>query len=167
MLQRWHTCFFVDETLIFGKATDAFKNILIKFSTVTGHEINYDKSATVFSKKVSKEDPENITQILHIKEVDSHGKYLGLPSIVGKLKRDVFQSIGDHIWTLMNGWKEKLLSKARKEILIKSVAMGILTYSMSCFLLPNYLLKKIKATTTRFWWENNQEGLSIGRWKAF
>ena len=40
----------------------------------------------------------------------------------------------------MQGWKEKLLSQADKEIMIKEVVQFIPTYSMSVFHLPIGLL---------------------------
>ena len=52
----------------------------------------------------------------------------------------------------MQGWKEKLLSQAGKEIMIKAVVQSIPTYSMSFFWLPIGLLKDIKAMIRKFWW---------------
>ena len=46
----------------------------------------------------------------------------------------------------MQRWKEKLLSQAGKEIMIKVVVQSIPTYSMSVFRLPIGLLKDIEAT---------------------
>ena len=45
----------------------------------------------------------------------------------------------------MQGWKEKLLSQASKEVMIKAVVQSILTYSMSVFRLPIGLFKDIEA----------------------
>ena len=52
----------------------------------------------------------------------------------------------------MQGWKEKLLSQASKEVMIKVVVQSILTYSMSVFRLPIGLLKDIEAMIWKFWW---------------
>ena len=41
------------------------------------------------------------------------------------------------------GWKEKLLSNAGKEILIKAVAQKVPAYTMSCFKLPNTLCDEL------------------------
>ena len=45
----------------------------------------------------------------------------------------------------MQGWKEKLLSQAGKEVMIKAVVQSIPTYSMSVFKLPVSLCKDIEA----------------------
>ena len=48
--------------------------------------------------------------------------------------------------------KERLLSKAGKEILIKSIAQAIPTYAMSCFDLTKTLCKEISMMICRYWW---------------
>ncbi|XP_030928675.1 uncharacterized protein LOC115954851 [Quercus lobata] len=52
----------------------------------------------------------------------------------------------------MQGWKEKLLSQAGKEVMIKAVIQSIPTYSMSVFKLPISLCKDIEAMIRKFWW---------------
>ena len=52
----------------------------------------------------------------------------------------------------MQGWKEKLLFQADKEIMTKAVVQSIPTYSMSVFRLPIGLLKDIEAMIQKFWW---------------
>jgi len=67
------------------------------------------------------------------------GKYLGLPSLIGKRKKAVFSYIRDRIWNGTQSWTGKHLSKAGREVLIKYVAQSIPTYYMSSFLLPTSL----------------------------
>ena len=50
------------------------------------------------------------------------------------------------------GWKEKLLSKAGKEMLIKAVAQAILTYTMSVFKLFDSLCEDLTSMIRNFWW---------------
>ena len=52
----------------------------------------------------------------------------------------------------MQGWKEKLLSQAGKEVMIKAVIQSIPTYSMIVFKLPIGLYKDIEAMIRKFWW---------------
>ena len=82
--------------------------------------------------------------MLGVPAIKSYKKYLGLPSFVGRQKKACFNHIKEWIWTRMQGWKEKLLSQAGKEIMIKAVVQSIPTYSMSVFLLPIGLLKILK-----------------------
>ena len=61
----------------------------------------------------------------------------------------------------MQGWKEKLLSQARREILIKAVVQAIPTYTMSCFKLPVGLCSEIESLIRRFWWGQKGERRKI------
>ena len=52
----------------------------------------------------------------------------------------------------VSGWKEKILTLAGKEILIKSVAQAVPSYTMSCFLLPKNLCEELTSVIRQFWW---------------
>lgn len=59
---------------------------------------------------------------LGIREVDKHDRYIGLPTTVGRSKKVIFdQQVKERIWKDLKGWKEKTLSRAGKEILIKAI----------------------------------------------
>jgi hypothetical protein len=77
-------------------------------------------------------------------------KYLGLPPIIRRSKRQAFNDIKDCIWRKLQGWKEKLLSQAGQEVLIKAVIQAIPTYAMSCFKFPIGLCVEISSMATRF-----------------
>ena len=79
-------------------------------------------------------------------------QYLRLPSLVGREKKKSFSIIKERIWRKVKGWKEKLLSQAGREILIKAVIQAIRTYTMSCFKLPKGLIKDIESLIRKFWW---------------
>ncbi|KAH0972719.1 hypothetical protein GBA52_024875 [Prunus armeniaca] len=90
-----------------------------------------------------------------------HEKYLGLPTIAGKGRKQLFQHLKDKLWKYINGWKEKLLSRAGKEILIKAVLQAIPTYSMSCFRIPKGLCKELNGIMARFWWAKTKDKMGI------
>lgn len=48
--------------------------------------------------------------------IKQHEKYLGLPSLVGRNKKNTFKEIKDKLAKKLAGWKEKFLSKVGKEI---------------------------------------------------
>jgi len=58
----------------------------------------------------------------------------------------------ERIWKKLKGWKEKLLSQAGREILIKVVVQAIPTHTMSCFKLPKGLINEIEGLIRKFWW---------------
>ena len=81
-----------------------------------------------------------------------HSKYLGLPSIIGKSKIEVFVEIKERVGRKLSRWKEKILSIGGREVLIKAVAQAIPMYTMSCFQLPKGLCDEIESMMRRFWW---------------
>ena len=63
----------------------------------------------------------------------------------------------------MQGWKEKLLSQAGKEVIIKAVVQSIPTYLISVFKLLVGLRKDIEAMIQKFWWgQGETKKKSIG-----
>lgn len=93
--------------------------------------------------------------MLGVPAIKQYERYLGLPSFIGRAKYSSFAQIKEKVWSKLKGWKEKLISQASKEILIKSVAQAIPAYAMSCFRLPNRLIKDIEMLIRRFWWGQN------------
>ncbi|GMY35564.1 hypothetical protein FCV25MIE_30806 [Fagus crenata] len=55
------------------------------------------------------------------------------------------------------GWKEQLLSKAGRAILIKTIAQAIPTYTMSCFKLPKNWCADINSLISNYWWGQRRE----------
>lgn len=90
--------------------------------------------------------------ILDIRTEARNEKYLGLPVYMGKSISKTFAYLMDRVWKRIHGWKEKMLSKAGKEILIKAIAEAIPTYAMSCFDLTKTLCDDICSMICRYWW---------------
>ncbi|XP_075670283.1 putative mitochondrial protein AtMg00310 [Castanea sativa] len=65
------------------------------------------------------------------------------------------------VWKKLQGWKEKLLSQAGRETLIKSVIQAIPTYTMSCFKLPKGLIKDLEVLIRKFWWGYNGDNRKV------
>ena len=86
------------------------------------------------------------------------GKYLGLPSVIGKSKNQVFAEIKEKVGKKLSEWKEKILSIGGKEVLIKAVIQAIPTYTMSCFQLLKGLCEDLERMERNFWWgQRDQE----------
>jgi hypothetical protein len=99
---------------------------------------------------------EVVRNILGVQRADFEAKYLDLPTPHGRMKRDKFQPLEERFMKRMVGWKERDLSSAAKEILIKSVAQALPTYMMSVFKLPLTMCEELMKQTKLFWWGSNQ-----------
>ncbi|XP_021748562.1 uncharacterized protein LOC110714363 [Chenopodium quinoa] len=95
--------------------------------------------------------------------VENHEKYLGFPTVIGRSKKAVFAYIKDRIWKKLQGWEEKLLSRAGKEVLLKSVIQAIPTYLMGVYKFPSGLIQEIHGMMARFWWGSNDKGKQVWR----
>ena len=140
--------FFADDSLLFCKANseecEKLKEILKKYEAASAQKVNSDKSSIYFSPNTTLELKETIFNILGPMQDSRQNKYLGLPSIIGKSKKQVFVEIKEKVGLKLASWKGKLLSLGGKEILIKAVAQAIPTYTMSCFLLPKSLCDELE-----------------------
>ena len=76
---------------------------------------------------------EEIKNLLGVPEIKEYEKYLRIPTIEGRNKKASLNYIKERVWNKLQDWKEKLLSQAGKEILLKGVVQAIPTFVMSCF----------------------------------
>ncbi|KAK2444657.1 hypothetical protein QL285_015666 [Trifolium repens] len=128
-------------------------------------EINLTKSEVFFSRNLSIASKEDLSKIMGIRHVLGTGNYLiGLPSMIGRNKTDVFAYIKDRIWKQINSWKSRALSRAGKEVMIKSVLHAISSYVMSVYLLLDSTIKDIERMMNSFWWGGgaNNKGIYGG-----
>jgi hypothetical protein len=110
----------------------------------------------MFSENTRDGDKENVLQVLNIRAEARTEKYLGLPVYVGRSRSKTFEYIKDRIWKKIQGWKERMLSKAGKDIIIKAIAQAIPTFAMSCFDLTQTLCEQISTMICRFWWAQQE-----------
>ena len=145
---------FADDNLLFCRANieecQRVLDILEVYGRCSGQQINRSKTTIFFSKSTSDDIRSQIKLALRVPEIVQYERYLGLPSLVGRNKKASFNYIKKRVWKQLQGWKEKLLSQARREILIKSVVQVIPTYTMSYFKLPLGLCSEIKSLIRRF-----------------
>ncbi|WVZ85157.1 hypothetical protein U9M48_032107 [Paspalum notatum var. saurae] len=115
------------------------------------------QSAVMFSPNTYSNVKEEMMRVLQIEKEMMNERYLGLPVYVGREKNMVFQFLKEKIWQRIQGWKEKLLSKAGKEILIKAVAQAIPTYAMGRFDITKGVCEQISSMICRYWWSNQDK----------
>lgn len=131
--------FFVDDSpfSFFGRATSEersnLEKVLESYEKVSGPQLNKDKTSLYFSLNTPPHIQDEINNRFGAEVNQQHEKYLGLPSLVGKNKCNSFRQLIERLDNKLLGWKEKLLSHVGKEILFKTIAQIVSTYTMSVF----------------------------------
>jgi hypothetical protein len=140
--------FFADDSLLFCKADEVewycIQKVLVDYEKASGQKLNRSKTSLFFSRNTTEEIRSQILSITGINSTQRYEKYLGLPAIIGRSKVSSLSGIKGRIWEKMQGWKEKFLSHAEKEILLKAVVQAIPTYTM-----------------TRFWWGHKENDRKV------
>ncbi|XP_057440277.1 uncharacterized protein LOC130732189 [Lotus japonicus] len=113
---------FADDSVIFAKATpeevESVKEILSTYERVSGQVINLDKSTLTCSRNVPDNCFNHLKGLMNVKVVEHFDKYLGLPTIIGKSKTQIFNFVKERVWKKLKGWKERVLSRAGREVLL-------------------------------------------------
>lgn len=108
------------------------KNLLSLYEGASSQKLNLLKFEALLCNTTGQQDRR---QILGIREgLPSGSKYLGLPSLIGRNKKADFNYIKDRLWKKLNSWRGRVLSGARREIMLKSVAQVVPNYGMSIYL---------------------------------
>ena len=140
--------FFAEDSLIFCCAkmgdVQAIQSALALYERAPGQKINGTKTNLFFGKSVLESTKTDLKNFLGVLEIKEYEKYLGLPAMVGRKKKESFIYIKERIWGELQGWKEKLLSQAGREVLLKAIVQAIPTFAMSCFQLPVNLCHEIE-----------------------
>lgn len=121
--------------------------VLSHYQEASGQQVNLDKTKVSFRMRV--------------KTIQSHMKYLGLPVLFGRSKKEIFSIVVNRVWKKLKGWKEGVVSRAGKEVLIKAVVQAIPTYMMSCFELLEGVCNDLESLMEKFWWGSQDENHKI------
>ncbi|XP_062100071.1 uncharacterized protein LOC133805941 [Humulus lupulus] len=150
---------FADDSYIFCKATSEnaahVSHLLTIFEGTSGQKVNYEKSSVFFSRNIEVSMRDTICGDLGIHEADENSTYLGLPNILGRRKSVILGYLKDRILQRIQGWEGRFLSRAGKEILLKTVAQALPNYAMSVFLLPIGLSRDIERLMCKYWWRSS------------
>ncbi|KAL9659155.1 hypothetical protein QQ045_028246 [Rhodiola kirilowii] len=148
--------FFADDSLIFLKARASeageLLNILSEYEKLSGQKVNFLKSEICFSKNANDDVRKAVKDLLNIKEVDYHSKYLGLPLVAGQKLSAVCGELVEKLWSKLQSWENLKLSVGGREILIKAILQAIPQYTMSCVYLPESIINKLSSAIVNFWW---------------
>ncbi|KAA3461526.1 reverse transcriptase [Gossypium australe] len=150
---------FADDCILFGEAT---RKGAREYGEYSGQCVNFSKSSVFFSSNTIEAMQEEVLRILEVRPSTNMEKYLGLPSLVGRRKKDSFQALKEKVMIRIKGWCNRFLSQGGKEVFIKSVLQAIPTYAMSCFLLLKSFCDELERIIAK---NHGKRGIQWCQWK--
>ncbi|XP_060969491.1 uncharacterized protein LOC133036775 [Cannabis sativa] len=163
--------FFTDNSYLFCQSTTSVagnvSNLLNQFETTSGQKVNFSKSTVFFSPNTCLATSVQIFDILHMPEASDRSLYLGLPNIIRRNKNVVLGFLKTKVIARINSWDGRLLSRAGKEILFKTVVQSLPTYAMSVFLLPLGTCNEIEKLMAWFWWKSSSSKGKCIIWRSW
>ncbi|XP_019150532.1 PREDICTED: uncharacterized protein LOC109147325 [Ipomoea nil] len=94
---------------------EVIRQCLARYEKLSGQVVNYNKSNICFSRNTQEAHRAQVANCLEVEQAPNFGKYLGLPSFVGRNKRAVFSYVEEKIRQRIGSWSKKLLSQAVEE----------------------------------------------------
>ncbi|KAL5553218.1 hypothetical protein UlMin_040619 [Ulmus minor] len=167
-----HHLLFADDIFLLGKAStwecSQFKKCLDIFCNWSGQSFNVQKSNIFFSKNTRLAVASALTRLMGFSRISLQSHYLGLPLFRSNRVKD-FSYLLDCLDNNLASWKMKLLSRASRLILIKSVALALPIYSMQSSRLPKSICSKMDSKVRQFWWgsrSDSSRALCLRSWSA-
>ena len=113
-ISRVSHLFFANDSILFcwAKKEECQKilDILAIYERGSGQKINKDKTNILFSSNTTLDMKNRIQTILGVPTIRQYEKYIGLPTLVRRAKKQSLIYIKERVWKKLQGWKEKLLS---------------------------------------------------------
>lgn len=145
---------FADDSIFFTRSDErsvnTLKAVLETYSEGSGQKINLQKSSLFFGNSCTDDIRQRVKMTLNVHNVALQTTYLGIPTYVGPSQMNDFNFISVNMWKRVQGWSDRPLSRAGKEVMLKAVAQAIPTYVMSCFQLPVGICNKMRSTISNY-----------------
>jgi len=147
---------FADDCIVFSEASqrgaERLQEVLELYSRGSGQLVNKQKSTVFFIQNYTAEMKTEVRQVMNIEQEALAEKYLGLPTALGRSASEAFEFMPTRLRNVIGTWSGRAASQAGREVLLKSVALAVPTYSMSCFLLSKTTCRKMKTPIANYWW---------------
>ncbi|KAL4377363.1 hypothetical protein GQ457_02G029210 [Hibiscus cannabinus] len=99
--------------------------VIVTYGNASGQLGNFEKSLIFYSSNVADEIKEGIGALFGVRVSLNHEKYMGLPTTIGRRKKEAFYYYLDRFNKRIDNWGVRFLSMGGKEVLIKSVLQAI------------------------------------------
>ncbi|KAL5567950.1 hypothetical protein UlMin_024525 [Ulmus minor] len=167
-----HHLFFADDVFLLGKCTfnkaSQLKDCLDTFCLWSGQSFNALKSNIFFNNLANRRVAGRITELMGFSRITPNSVYLGLPLFRSRKVRD-FDYLIEQLDSKLAGWKSRTLSKAKRLVLVQSIALAMPTYTMQTVKIPASICSKLDSRIQSFWWgisPNGGKSFCLKAWDA-
>ena len=155
---------FTDDTIVFcPQSEDSIRNyrrILQCFEVMLGLSINFEKSS-IIPLNCQAGWTRRMCDILGCSSSRLPIKYLGIPLGANPKRVNTWRPIVNRVEKKLSAWKMKILSKAGRLVLIKSMLNSLPLYYLSLFKMSREVAKKIISLQTKFFWGKTGGGSGV------
>jgi len=149
---RMRTSFYADNAAIFlYQVKEEIEMLLDFFGKISGHSINLSK-CTAYPVQCEHLDMTNLISSRGCNLGSLPCSYLGLPLSFRNPTRAVCQALIEKVASKLKPWKGKLLSRKGHLTLVNSVLSATMTYFLTIFDPPVWLIKKIDRIKKKILW---------------
>ncbi|XP_072062309.1 uncharacterized protein [Arachis hypogaea] len=149
---RWRA-WFADDTILFCPPEDEtmknYKRLLLWFELMFGLSINFEKSSLI---PINCEEHwvQRMCSLWGCKSDTLLVRYLGVPLRANPRLVKTWKPIIDKVEEKLSLWKSKVLNKAGKLVLIKSVLNSLTVYYLSLYKMLKAIAEKLISLQRRF-----------------
>ena len=86
---------------------------------------------------------------------------------MGRNKTTILGFLKEKMRRRIQSWEGRFLSKAGKELLLKTVAQSLPSYAMNVFLLPAGLCSEMEQMMCKYWWRSSSKNNKCIYWKSW
>lgn len=148
--------FFADDLILFGEdkinTCRAIMAVMDDFCFMSGQTINFSRSKLFVSKNVHRRHARNLSSFSGIPLTTNLGKYLGIPLLHGRAKREHYDHILENMEKKMSTWKSTTLAMAGRVTLVQSSSSTMPSYTMQTMALPSSVCDRIDKINRNFLW---------------
>lgn len=153
--------FFADDLLLFGRAdlvtAENIAHVLDEFCTSSGMKVSTTKTTMSFSKNVTNATRRNLKEMLGVREVESLGKYLGVPLLHRRVNKNTYAYIVDKMKGKIANWTAGRMSLAGRVTLAQSVLSTMPIYAMQTAKIPIGTCDDMEKVIRDFVWGKTED----------
>jgi len=163
---------FADDIVLFGEASKdqarIIQECIQQFCALSGQKVSAAKSSIFFSPNTTEDNMVEVCNILNIQRTKDFGKYLGVPTINGRVSKAMYQGVVTRVDQKLAGWKTRCLSLAGRATLIKAAVEAIPAYTMQTSRIPRSICDELDRKIRRFLWgaSEKERKIHLVAWKV-